>query len=76
MAFVKRENAATCSSEFARKVDAGYYPKDCLKNHGEDFQGGYEDLAHNTFVCFINSASYALMQLRRRKCHSEEYHGY
>lgn len=76
MAFVNKENATKCSDAFACKLGAGYYPKDNLTNHSDDFQGGYEDLAHRSFVQFINSASYALMQIRRGECLNEDYHGY
>lgn len=76
MAFINRDNATQCGNDFVCKLSVGYYPKDYLTNHGEDFTGGYEDLTRIAFVQFINSASYALMQLRRPGYQCEEYHGY
>lgn len=57
-------NTSERSQLYTKRLMDGTIPKLIIKNHGEDFESGVEDIACLRFSRFIGSCSYLLMKNR------------
>lgn len=67
-------NTSERSQLFIERLVDGTIPKMVLKNHGEDFEEGAEDISCVRFSRFIGSCSYLLMKNRIDK-EARSYYG-